>query len=429
MQAIILSIGDELVLGQTVDTNSAYLSAKLAQRGIGTLYHQTVADDQAMIATAIAEASQRAELVIISGGLGPTEDDLTRQALADAMKQPLVLDDASVEAIRAFFTARGREMPDRNKVQALHPQGTTIITNTCGTAPGIKARFNRATIYITPGVPRELFTMFRLSIEPELEGLSGERQVILTATIHTFGLGESTVGDMLGDLMDRKRNPKVGTTVSGGLVGVRVRSEFADPRHAQEQMDDTIRQVEAKLGRFAFGRDEQSLQGSLVRLLQKAKLTLATAESCTAGGVGQMITDVPGSSDVYLGGWVTYANALKQSQLGVSEALLATHGAVSGEVARAMAQGALSRSGADLAVSITGIAGPGGGSEAKPVGTVWIGLAARGQEPQAWHFHLPGDRDTVRDRAAKCALQALRFQLLGESVDRWSWAKAAVKVS
>lgn len=429
MQAIILSIGDELVLGQTVDTNSAYLSAQLAQRGIGTLYHQTVADDLPTIRQAIVLASQQAGLVIISGGLGPTEDDLTRQALAEAMNQPLVLDEPSVEAIRKFFTMRGREMPDRNKVQALHPQGTTIIANTCGTAPGIKARFNRATIYVTPGVPREMFAMFRLSIEPELASLSADRQVILTATVHTFGLGESTVGEMLGDLMARQRNPKVGTTVSHGLVGVRVRSEFADATEAQRQMDDTIRQVEAKLGRFVFGRDEQTLQSSLVRLLRQKKLTLATAESCTGGTIGQMITDVSGSSDVYLGGWVTYANAMKTQHLGVPAELLAEHGAVSAPVARAMAAGALQRSGADLAIAITGIAGPSGGTEEKPVGTVWIGLAARDREADAWHFHLPGDRDTVRDRSSKCALQLLRFHLLGESIDRWSWTRPLQKVS
>jgi nicotinamide-nucleotide amidase len=419
MQAIILSIGDELVLGQTVDTNSAYLSAELVRMGIGTLYHQTVADDRAAIAEAIVLASKKVELVIITGGVGPTDDDLTRDALADAMGAPLVEHAGSVEAIRQMFTRRGRVMHDRNKLQALHPAGSEVIPNTCGTAPGIKARLNRATMYVTPGVPSEMFAMFRLAILPDIQkntsggGAGGGRGVILTAKVNTFGAGESTVAEKLGDLMDRKRNPVVGTTVAGGVVSVRVRSEFAQVAEAQRAMDDTFSQIERKLGPIVYGRDNDTLQHSVLHLLKERKQTLATAESCTGGLLGAMLTDIPGSSAAYLGGWVTYANHMKARELGVPAALLERHGAVSQEVVRAMAQGAIEQSGADWSLAITGIAGPDGGTAEKPVGTVWVGLGRKGAATDAFRFDLGGEREIIRDRSAKSALQLLRFALMG----------------
>ncbi|MAE64405.1 MAG: competence/damage-inducible protein A [Phycisphaeraceae bacterium] len=421
MQAIILSIGDELVLGQTVDTNSAYLSGKLAELGIGTVYHATVADDQDAIARAILRAAKDANLVLISGGLGPTEDDLTRQALAQAMGVGLVEHAESIKAIEQRMMRAGRTMPPRNRVQALHPEGSNVIENTCGTAPGIHARIGDAEIFVTPGVPKELYVMFERSILPRLDPQQATRQVILTTKVNTFGLGESAVAERLGDLADRNRNPVVGTTVSQATVAVRIRSEFEDGSDARRQLDDTIRAVEHRLGALVFGRDDTTIQQSLVSLLAERGLIMATAESCTGGLIGKMVTDVPGSSDVYHGGWVTYSYAAKSHQLGVPEALLQQHGAVCEPVAEAMATGALERSGADLALAITGIAGPGGGSEAKPVGTVWIALADRtsGDAPHvmAVRFVLPGDRESVRQRSAKCALQMARFHLLGISLD------------
>lgn len=427
MQAAILSIGDELVLGQTIDTNSAYLSDQLVRLGIPTLYHQTIADDQAATSEAIVRASKTVDLILISGGLGPTEDDLTRQALADAMGVDLVLHEPSVEAMRAMFGKRGREMPERNKVQAMHPVGSEMIPNSCGTAPGLKARLRQAAIYVMPGVPSEMFVMFQKSVLPDLVGLTGSRDVILTTKVNTFGAGESSVGEKLGTLMDRKRNPKVGTTVADGFVSVRVRSEFPDAAKAQAEMDDTLAQIEARLGAIVFGRDATKLQASLVSLLKEKRVRLATAESCTGGALGKLITDIPGSSAVYQGGWVTYSNAMKQSQLGVPEAMLARHGAVSQPVARAMAAGARERAGADLAVSITGVAGPDGGSAEKPVGLVWIGLAykdAAGRvQTDALRCDLGGEREMVRDRAAKSAMQILRFHLLGVPFEQFTFGK------
>ncbi|MCX5659998.1 MAG: competence/damage-inducible protein A [Planctomycetota bacterium] len=427
MKAAILSIGDELVLGQTVDTNSAYLSDQLVRLGIPTLFHQTIADDQAATTEAVIRASKTVDLILISGGLGPTEDDLTRQALADAMGEELVLHEPSVEVIRAMFGKRGREMPERNKVQAMHPAGSQMIPNSCGTAPGIHARLHQAAIYVMPGVPSEMFAMFQKSVLPDLQKHTGTRDVILTAKVNTFGMGESTVGEKLGELMNRTRNPKVGTTVADGFVSVRVRSEFPDAAKAQAELDDTLAQVEARLGSIVFGRDAQRLQESLVALLKAKGLKLATAESCTGGALGKMVTDVAGSSAAYVGGWVTYANAMKQSQLGVPEAMLKAHGAVSQPVARAMAAGALERGGADVALAITGVAGPDGGTPEKPVGLVWIALAFKDKagrtQTDALRCEFGSGREMVRDRATKSAMQLLRFQLLGMPLDQFSFGK------
>ncbi|MEX2212661.1 MAG: competence/damage-inducible protein A [Phycisphaeraceae bacterium] len=434
MQALILSIGDELVLGQTLDTNCAYLAEQLAGRGIMSRYHLTIADDEASIADSLKWAAMQAELVIVTGGLGPTEDDLTRQAMAKAMGVELAIDEASIEGITSYFKARGREMPQRNKVQAMLPRGAEAIVNTCGTAPGIKATIGSATFFITPGVPNEMVAMFQHTIFPWLDAqvgsADGKRRTILTEKINTFGAGESDVAGRLGLLMDRKRNPLVGTTVADGIVSVRVRSEFDDAAKAASELAATLSEIEARLGSIVTGRGSDTLQLSLVKLLREMGVKVATAESCTGGLAGKMITDVAGSSDIYAGGWITYSNAMKTVQLEVPDELIQQHGAVSEPVARALAQGALRRSEADLAVGITGIAGPGGGTPAKPVGTVWIAIAfyeegTGAMDSDARLFLLPGDREAVRDRAAKCALAMLRFHVMGVPLDELKWARTA----
>lgn len=425
MPAIILAIGDELCLGQTVDTNSAWISAKLAEHGISTYAHQTVSDDRRAVELAIRWAAHNAELVIISGGIGPTEDDLTREALADAMGVELVEDAAALKTLEAFFHGRGRPMPQRNRVQALHPVGAATLPNPNGTAPGLRAKLDRAELFVVPGVPREMRPMILEQVLPRVEGHNGGRGVILTTSIHTFGSGESTIAEKLGPLMDRQRNPTVGTTVADGIVSIRIRAEHADHTTARRELEATVEQVRRIVGPLAFGRDDARLQDTVIAALLDHKRTIATAESCTGGLIGAMLTDVPGSSDAFAGGWVTYSNALKRSQLGVDPAALETRGAVSEPVVRAMAAGALDRSGADLAVSVCGIAGPGGGSDDKPVGTVWLGLAWRDEagrvQTDARVARLPGDRAAVRDRAAKCALQWVRLHLLGESVEHLAW--------
>lgn len=422
MQAILLSIGDELALGQTVDTNTAWLAAQLAAVGISTQLHETVSDDRGLIAASIAWASTKAELILISGGLGPTEDDLTREALADALGVGLAVDPESMKTLEEFFRGRGYAMAERNRVQAMCPAGATMIPNSAGTAPGIRATLNQAQVFVTPGVPREMKAMFKASVLPFLQEHAGGAQTILTTKVNTFGLGESDVAEKLADFMQRDRNPTVGTTVANGLCSVRVRAEYSDPAKAQTELDDTVAQVESKLGPIVFGRDDDTLQSTLVQMLTERGQSVATAESCTGGMIGSLLTDVHGSSAAYRGGWVTYTNELKSSQLRVPPEVIEEHGAVSEPVVTAMAQGAREKSGADYAVSVSGVAGPGGGTPDKPVGTVWLALATP-DRTVARCARLIGNRQSIRDRAAKCALQMIRLTMLGESLDHLRWLR------
>lgn len=427
MPAILLSIGDELTLGQTVDTNAAWLSARLSSLGIRCAEHRTVSDDLDHIAEVIQQSADKAEVLIITGGLGPTDDDLTRPALAKAMGVDLVEDPASVEHIASYFRGRGRTMPQRNRIQATHPLTSTMIENTCGTAPGIRATLGHCEIFVTPGVPREMFAMFERDIEPALQDMVGTARTILTTKLNSFGSGESTIAESLGDLMARDRNPVVGTTVTNGYVSVRIRSEHEDSDQAKAMLEETLDLVKEKVGPLAFGIDEVKLQDAVIALLIDQGKTVATAESCTGGLIASMLTDVPGSSAAVLGGWVTYANTMKTEHLGVPVEMIEQHGAVSREVVEAMAKGALQRTGSDYALATSGIAGPGGGTEDKPVGTVWIAMAWR--DTNTTHVgarlaQLPGDRDTIRDRSAKCALQLLRLKLIGEDLNQLKWATA-----
>ena len=413
MNAFILSVGDELVLGQTIDTNSAWLSQQLAAVGVDLLGHQTVGDDQSMIEAAIRFWAGQADCLVISGGIGPTEDDLTRQALANVLGTELVASEEWLAHMRTIFTSRGRPMPERNVVQALIPHGATMIWNTAGTAAGVRATVHRCEVFSTPGVPKEMKAMFTRDVLPWAVERGGGA-VILQKTLHTFGLGESTVGERLGDLMRRGRNPSVGTTVANGLVSLRVNARFATLEQGRRELADTVAACRAKLGEMIFGDDTDTLPGVVMSLLAKGDepVTLAAAESCTGGWIAKLLTDQAGSSRYFQQGWVTYTNESKSAQLGVKPETLAAHGAVSEPVVKEMAEGARQRAGVDIALSVSGIAGPEGGSETKPVGTVCFGLAHAGGTLTRT-FGMFGDRDMVRDRSAKMALTLLRFHVLG----------------
>ncbi|MEM9296323.1 MAG: competence/damage-inducible protein A [Planctomycetota bacterium] len=424
--AVILAIGDELALGQSVDTNSAWLSARLSEVGLMTRRHETVADDQDAIARAISRASQgpdAAPLVLVTGGLGPTADDLTREALAQAMGVDLEEDPAAWRDIQAFFEERGRTAPDRNRVQALCPKGGELLENPFGTAPALRAVIGQATLFCLPGVPREMKGLYVQTVGPAVHERFAGGAALATAIVHSFGMGESDVAERLGDLMRRDRNPTVGTTVSKGVCSVRIRARADSPGQAQQLLEQDAQHVRELLGPAVFGQDTDSLAGSTIEALKAAGLAAATAESCTGGLVGAALTDTPGASSAYLGGWVTYHNHLKHQQLGVPQDLLDTHGAVSAPVAVAMAKGALERASADLAVSVTGVAGPDGGTDDKPVGMVFFALAdAANGACEAFVTRLPGDRAAVRRRASLLALQLLRLRALGEPASHIRWA-------
>jgi nicotinamide-nucleotide amidase len=428
MRAIILSIGDELVLGQTVDTNSAWLSQQLAAVGCAVAAHLTVADDQRAIEQAMEESVGRCDVLIVSGGIGPTEDDLTRQALAAVMNVPLEPNETWLAELHKFFEARGRRMPEANRIQAMIPRGATMIFNDNGTAAGIDATYvsgDQKTIcrvFVMPGVPKEMKAMFSRDVLPHVKQISGGA-VILSRTLHTFGLGESAVAEKIGPQMMRDRNPSVGTTVTGGVVSLRINARFGSLAEAEQKRRETEDACRAALGDLIYGQDDETLQEVVGRMLKAAGKTVTTAESCTGGLLAKMLTDVPGSSAYFKQGWVTYSNEAKQSLLFVKGQTLQTYGAVSQDVVEDMALNAMDKARADFALSISGIAGPDGGTPEKPVGTVWIALGSPSTRPgeprgvtQAGgrRFLFSGDREMIRDRSAKMALTMLRYHLLGK---------------
>lgn len=408
MRAVILSVGDELIAGTTVDTNSAYLSRRLGERGIGVVRHVTVGDDAEAIAAAISDAAGAAEVVLATGGLGPTLDDLTRDGLARAMGAELREDPRQLERIAKLFAARGRPMKPSNRRQALVPVGAAAIDNDRGTAPGLAAMVGAARVFAMPGVPHEMVAMYQEQVAARLPAPGA----VVRKDVHTFGAGESDVGEMIADLMARGATPSVGTTASAGVITVRVAASGDTAEQAAAEAARTAAEVRRRLGELVFGEDGQTLAGAVGAALAAAGQTLALAESCTGGLLGQMVTAVPGASEYFLGGAVCYADRAKAELLGVPGELIRSHGAVSEPVAAAMAEGARRRFGADWAVGITGIAGPTGGTADKPVGLVFIALA--GAAGTKVHRHVfGGTREIVRQRAAFAGLNHLRRLLAG----------------
>jgi len=409
MRAIIIAVGDELLSGAAIDTNSAYLSEQLAARGIAAVAHWTVGDDEQAVADAVARAAGSAEIVVVTGGLGPTADDLTRQGLARASGAELVLDEKSLAQIENFFRIRGRQMQPINRIQAMIPAGAEALQNTSGTAPGIASRLGNARVFVLPGVPHEMKTMFEAQVAPQLPQLTG---VIVSRAIHTFGLGESDVAAKIADLMVRDANPLIGVTVEAGLVTVRMASRAESSQAARRQADAVAGEIKKRLGQVVIGEDDATLAWAVGELLRRRGQRLATSESCTGGLVGQLITSVPGSSDYYVGGVVAYADEVKHDSLGVDRQLIAARGAVSEEVAAAMARGCRVKFRSDWAIGVTGIAGPRGGTDEKPVGLVYVAIAGPAGV-QVYRQIFPGTREVVRMRTALAAINYLRLALLG----------------
>ncbi len=410
----ILAIGDELISGERIDTNSAWIASKAADIGVRTIEHRTAGDDLAQVRGAIRELAAMSSVLVITGGLGPTLDDLTRQALASVLNEPLIEDPTALDTLLAWYAGRGRSMPEANKAQALRPASARCLPNPNGTAPGLAAGIGACRVFCLPGPPREMMPMFEREVVPAFD-LDPEHGVHVH-TVPTFGLGESAVADLLGPLMDRTRNPLVGTTASGCIVTCRVRYAGSS-RDADSQLNTTVDQIRQRLGAAVLTDhdaldDGQSLVRALFDLLVTASQTVGVVESCTGGLLGEMLTRLPGSSRFFAGGLLTYTNQLKMRLAGVDADLIESHGAVSREVALAMARGGLERTGAAHTLAITGIAGPDGGRDTKPVGTVWIARASADGTHDARRFLFRGGRDAVRLWAGTTALGMLRLHLL-----------------
>lgn len=414
MDAVIISCGTELTTGQCVDTNSAWLSAQLTPVGVHVVEHVTVGDDAAHLVSVIRRAIDIANLVIITGGLGPTLDDITREAIAAALGVPLFEDAEALAQIRAFFERWQRPMPESNRGQAMIPRGCEIIPNPRGTAPGIYHIHGDRRLYAFPGIPAEMQVMFNETVLPKLRAAAGGA-TIASARLLCFGISEAKLGEVLSDLMRRGRNPAVGTTASHAILSVRVLAYGPSPEEARELLRADTDEIRRRLGTIVFGEGDDTLEAVVARLLIEQHKTIATAESCTGGLLAKRLTDIPGSSAYFLRGYVTYADDAKVELVGVPAELISQHGAVSEPVAKAMALGCRAAAGSDYALSITGIAGPTGGSPPeKPVGLVYIGLAhSAGVETLRFLCGEHLTRDEIRDRSCKTALNLLRVRLLG----------------
>ena len=431
MRAEIIAAGAELTSGQRVDTNSAWLASALGELGIISAFHTTISDEMPDNVAALASACQRVDLILMTGGLGPTQDDITRDALAAVSGSKLVLDPPSLVSICQLFAKRRaietdpenvvealqEKFPDlvaRNKIQAMFPTGAEVLPNRVGSAPGIWMKVGRAMIACMPGVPSEMKIMFGEQVLPRLAAMGLAQKVTRIRKINMFGRGESEIEADALDLTARGRIPEVGITAHEATISFRIFARGETPEIADSIAQPTVDSIYTRFADLIIGENDQEIEHAVFAELLSQKKSLACAESCTGGLIAHKITQLSGVSQSFMGGVVTYSNQAKTDFLGVPQELLAKHGAVSSEVAAAMAEGARQKFGVDIAISTTGVAGPTGGTSEKPVGLVWLGLAtADGVKTKALQLGQEQPRVVIQERAAKHALNWVRLHLKG----------------
>lgn len=404
--AEILCVGTELLLGDIVNTNAAFLSRRLADLGISVYQQSVVGDNPDRLRSALGESAARCDLIITSGGLGPTYDDLTKETIASFFGKKLVRDESIVARIENYFAETGRVMTENNKKQADIPEGAIVFENDYGTAPCacIEDEEQGVTVIMLPGPPRELEPIFEEKILPYLERRCGH--VLVSRNVNLFGMGESAVESVLRPIMESSSNPTVAPYCSAGEVRLRVTARAENKDEALSMCDEMIEKImQTEVKEAVYGIDAESIEKALVEKLIKSEKTIATAESCTGGLIAKRITDVPGASSVYLGSCVTYANSAKEALVGVKHETLEKYGAVSEQTAIEMARGVRAALDADLGISTTGIAGPGGGTPEKPVGTVWVGISSeKGDRAVLLRLSPRRERPYLRTLAASNAL-------------------------
>ncbi|MDP4234819.1 MAG: competence/damage-inducible protein A [Bacteroidota bacterium] len=416
MQAELLSIGDELLIGQIVNSNAAYISRKLNEMGIEVSRVTTIGDNEEEILEAMKTAWQHNDIVIATGGLGPTHDDISKNVVAKFFKKRLLLDLKTLAHVRARFRSFGiSKMPEINIGQAMVPQGFKALRNDTGTAPGLLFHQRQQTFIILPGVPHEMTFLMEKWVIPGLRTFYRKKlgSAILHRTLLTVGIGESTLAARIGnvhDFLDAGATLAFLPKTSGVRVRISVRAESATK--AKSKVARIEKHIRDRAGNYIYGTDSDTLEGMLFQLLKKRKATLSVAESCTGGMLSMRMTNIPGSSEVFAGGIISYSNSVKIKELGISKKLIDSFGAVSKECALAMAEGACKKFGTTFSLAITGIAGPGGGTKDKPVGTIWIALAEAGHPTLARSYKFAGDRSIIRERSADSAMEMLRRRLL-----------------
>ena len=402
----LISVGTEILLGNIVNTNAAYLAEKCAQIGLQCYFQISVGDNEERLKMALKSALERSDVVILSGGLGPTDDDLTKEVAASVLEKELIMDEHSKKRIQDFFEKRGKKITDNNWKQAMMPKGAVIIDNENGTAPGVIMEENGKIVILLPGPPNELIPMFENSIVPYLAKKTNE--TIFSQTVKICGIGESQAETMIKDLLDEQTNPTIAPYAKTGEVHLRVTAKAEDEKAAKKMCKPVVKELKSRFGANVYTTEtDVTLEKSIVDLLVANELTISTIESCTGGLVAGRLINVPGVSDVFKAGYITYSNKAKRKVAGVKKATLHKYGAVSEQVAAEMAKGAAAVSKADVSVSITGIAGPDGGSDEKPVGLVYIGCNVKGKITVE-KFQFSGNRAKIRENAVAYAMILLR---------------------
>ncbi|MEE4358706.1 MAG: competence/damage-inducible protein A [Desulfococcaceae bacterium] len=413
MIAEILSTGDEIRSGSLVDSNSAWLSRKLEERGITVSRHSCVGDDIPMLVSVFREIGARAHIAMVTGGLGPTTDDLSAEAAGKAAGLPLLLNETALCTVRKYFSSRNREMPASNRKQAMLPRGADMLPNSAGTAPGFAMQIGKCRFFFMPGVPSEMRRMFREQVLPRLEEMQGDnREIHQIQSISTFGMPESAVGELVKDLPDIFPHIRLGLRAKFPEIQIRLYGRHDSRVRLQKEMEAAQTWVREKMGTRVFSGRGESMEAVVGRLLREKNATLALAESCTGGLIASRITDVAGSSEYFLFSAVTYSNEAKMRVLGVKSETLEQYGAVSEETVKEMAEGAGKLADADYGIATSGIAGPDGGSEEKPVGTLCVGLAGP-DGIKSFRFLMKfADRSMNKSMFAMKALDLLRMELI-----------------
>jgi len=407
--AEILCVGTELLLGDIVNTNATFLSSRLADLGINVYRHTAVGDNPERLKRALRAAVDECDLIIMSGGLGPTYDDLTKETVVEFFGRKMYLHEESLNSIKEYFKRLGKTMVDSNIKQAMMPEGAIVFGNPYGTAPALAIvdEEKNKTVVMLPGPPNELIPLFNEQVAPYLA--TRRHGALISKNINIFGIGESHIEDLIGPLMQTATNPTVAPYCSVGEVRLRVTAKAESALEASRLCDEMIDRIyKTEIGKYIYGVDAKSIEGAVVEFLKREGLTLATAESCTGGLIAKRITDVSGASDVFLGTCVTYANSAKERLVGVSHETLEAHGAVSEKTAAEMARGVRLALGADIGISTTGIAGPTGGSEEKPVGTVYVGISTKdGESVKKLSLSAMKSREYIRNVSSSHALYSI----------------------